>query len=74
MALARLTAAEAAALIKDGDTLGLSGFTPAGTPKAVSAELAKVAHAEHEAGRPFQVGMQSDIEHLTLLTEISVSA
>ena len=57
MALARLTAAEAAALIKDGDTLGLSGFTPAGTPKAVTAELAKVAHAEHEAGRPFQVGI-----------------
>ena len=57
MALARFTAAEAAALIKDGDTLGLSGFTPAGTPKAVTAELAKVAHAEHEAGRPFQVGI-----------------
>ncbi len=57
MALARLTAAEAAALIKDGDTLGLSGFTPAGTPKAVTAELAKAAHAEHEAGRPFQVGI-----------------
>jgi len=57
MALARLTAAEAAALIKDGDNLGLSGFTPAGTPKAVTAELAKVAHAEHEAGRPFQVGI-----------------
>ena len=57
MAFARITAAEAAALIKDGDNLGLSGFTPAGTPKAVTAELAKVAHAEHEAGRPFQVGI-----------------
>jgi succinate CoA transferase len=57
MAFTRITAAEAAALIKNGDNLGLSGFTPAGTPKAVTAELAKVAHEEHEAGRPFQVGI-----------------
>ncbi len=57
MGFTRMTAAEAAALIKNGDNLGLSGFTPAGTPKAVTAELAKVAHAEHEAGRPFQVGL-----------------
>ena len=51
----RITAAEAASLIKNGQTLALSGFTPAGTPKATTAELAKVAHAEHEAGRPFQI-------------------
>lgn len=57
MSFARLTAAEAAALIKNGDNIGLSGFTPAGTAKAVTAELAKIAHAEHEAGRPFQVGI-----------------
>ena len=57
MAFTRITAAEAAALIKNGDNLGLSGFTPAGTPKAVTAELAQVAHEEPEAGRPFQVGI-----------------
>ncbi len=57
MAFTRITAAEAAALIKDGDVLGLSGFTPAGTPKAVTAELGKIAKAEHEAGRPFQVSL-----------------
>lgn len=57
MAFTRITAAEAASLIKDGDNIGLSGFTPAGTPKAVTAEIAKIAHAEHEAGRPFQVGI-----------------
>ena len=51
----RITAAEAASLIKNGQTIALSGFTPAGTPKATTAELAKVAHAEHEAGRPFQI-------------------
>ena len=55
MAFTRITAAEAAALIKNGDNIGLSGFTPAGTPKAVTAEVAKIAHAEHEAGRPFQI-------------------
>ena len=57
MSFTRITAAEAAALIKHGDNIGLSGFTPAGTAKAVTAELAKIAHAEHEAGREFQVGI-----------------
>ena len=57
MAFTRITAAEAAALIKNGDNIGLSGFTPAGTPKAVTAEIAKIAHAEHEAGRPYQIGI-----------------
>ena len=57
MSFTRITAAEAAAMIQNGDNIGLSGFTPAGTAKAVTAELAKRAHAEHEAGRPFQVGV-----------------
>ena len=57
MAFTRLAAAEAAALIKNGDNIGLSGFTPAGTPKATTAEIAKIAHAEHEAGRPYQIGI-----------------
>ena len=57
MGFLRISAAEAASLIKNGDNIALSGFTPAGTPKAVTAELAKVAHSEHEAGRPFQVGI-----------------
>ena len=39
-----MTAAEAAALIKNGENIGLSGFTPAGT-------------AKHEAGREFKVGI-----------------
>ena len=57
MAYKRITAAEAAALIKHGDNLGLSGFTPAGTAKAVTRELATIAEAEHAAGRPFKVGI-----------------
>ena len=57
MAYTRITAAEAAAMIKNGENLGLSGFTPAGTAKAVTKELAKIALAEHEAGREFKVGI-----------------
>ena len=37
--------------------IGLSGFTPAGTAKAVTAELAKIAEAEHAKGNPFQIGI-----------------
>ena len=57
MAYKRMTAAEAAALIQNGQNIGLSGFTPAGTAKAVTHELAKKAQAEHEAGREFKIGM-----------------
>ncbi|MDR1004286.1 MAG: acetyl-CoA hydrolase/transferase family protein [Prevotellaceae bacterium] len=57
MALNYISAAEAAGLIKHGDNIGLSGFTPAGTAKAVTAELAKIAEAEHAKGNPFQVGI-----------------
>lgn len=52
-----LTAAEAAASIEHGQTVGFSGFTPAGAPKAVPLALAARATAEHEAGRDFQIGV-----------------
>ena len=57
MAYSRLTAAEAAALIKNGDHIAMSGFTPAGVAKATTKELAKIALAEHEAGREFKVAI-----------------
>ena len=57
MSLNRISAAEAASLIKHGYNIGLSGFTPAGTAKAVTAELAKIAEAEHAKGNPFQVSI-----------------
>ena len=47
MAFNYISAAEAASLIKHGYNIGLSGFTPAGTAKAVTAELAKIAEAEN---------------------------
>ena len=54
MAFNIISAAEAATYIKHGYNVGLSGFTPAGSPKAVTPEIAKIAEAEHAAGRPFQ--------------------
>ena len=54
-----LTADEAAALIQNGQTLGVSGFTPAGAAKIVPRALAARARAEHDAGRPFKVAIVS---------------
>jgi acetyl-CoA hydrolase len=55
MSYARLTPAEAASHIRDGQTVGFSGFTPAGAAKLVPVALAARARAEHEAGRPFKI-------------------
>ncbi|GGF78685.1 acetyl-CoA hydrolase [Paracoccus acridae] len=49
-----MTAEEAAALIASGDTVGMSGFTGSGYPKAVPMALAARIEAEHQAGRPFR--------------------
>jgi succinate CoA transferase len=54
-----LAAEEAAALIHNGQNIGFSGFTPAGAAKAIPLALAARAQREHEAGRPFQVGVLS---------------
>jgi propionyl-CoA:succinyl-CoA transferase len=53
----RLTADEAALLIRHGQTIGFSGFTPAGAAKAIPLALAKRAEAEHASGRDFQIGV-----------------
>ena len=52
-----MTADEAAALIQHNATVGFSGFTPAGAAKAIPTALAKRAKAEHETGRPLQIGV-----------------
>ena len=59
MAYTRMTAAEAAALIKNGDNIAMSGFTPAGVAKATTKELAVIAEAEHAAGREFNININS---------------
>lgn len=58
-AYAQLTAVEAAELIRDGDTVAFSGFTPAGAPKEVSKAIAARAIALHSAGQPFKIGVMT---------------
>lgn len=52
-----ITAQEAAAHIKHGDTIGFSGFTPAGACKVIPLAVAERAKAEHAAGREFKLGV-----------------
>lgn len=52
-----LTAEEAAALITNGDTIGIGGFSSVGTPKAVPSALARRAEALHQKGEEFKIGL-----------------
>jgi acyl-CoA hydrolase len=55
MSFPRLTPQEAAGFIADGQTVGFSGFSPAGAAKLVPRALAARAREEHQAGRPFRI-------------------
>lgn len=57
MSLNYMTAEEAASLVKNGDNVGFSGFTPAGCPKAVPTAIAQMARKEHEKGNPYKIGV-----------------
>lgn len=48
---------EAAALVRDDQTVGFSGFTAAGATKLIPRAIAARAEAEHAAGRPFKIGV-----------------
>jgi succinyl-CoA:acetate CoA-transferase len=50
-----VSAQSAAAFISSGSTVGMSGFTGSGYPKAVPLALAARIEAEHAAGNPFRV-------------------
>ena len=50
-----ISAAEAASYVKHGYNIGLSGFTPAGTPKAVTPEIAKNCRRRACQRNPFQL-------------------
>ncbi|MBR1631579.1 MAG: succinate CoA transferase, partial [Paludibacteraceae bacterium] len=52
-----LTPDEAAAFINHGDICGFSGFTAAGTPKAVPTAIAKKAEALHAEGKEFKISV-----------------
>jgi acyl-CoA hydrolase len=53
----RLTAEEAAAHVRHGETVAFSGFTPAGSPKAIPSAIAAIAEAAHQRGEPFKIGV-----------------
>ncbi|NJK93447.1 MAG: acetyl-CoA hydrolase/transferase family protein [Blastochloris sp.] len=48
---------EAASLIQHGETIGFSGFTPAGAVKAIPKALAQRAREHHERGEAFKVAV-----------------
>ena len=50
-----ISAEEAVAGLKDGDTVAFSGFSPAGAAKAVPRALAQKARQEHANGQAFRV-------------------
>lgn len=52
-----LTADEAANLIKNNENVGFSGFTAAGSPKAVSKAIAAKSLAAKAAGSDFKIGV-----------------
>ena len=57
MAFNYMTAHEAAQMIKNGDSIGTSGFTAPGSPKAISQAIAEIAEKEHAEGRPYKVNI-----------------
>ena len=73
MAFKSISAAEAASLVKHGYNIGLSGFTPAGTAKAVTSEIAKIAEAEHAKGNPFQIGIFTGASTVKLRTTVRLT-
>jgi len=53
----RLTAAEAAALVQNRQSVAFSGFTPAGNPKEIPKAIAARAMSQKAAGQPFRIGV-----------------
>ena len=52
-----MSADDAAALVKPGSHVGMSGFTGSGYPKAVPLALARRFEAAHGRGEPFRIGV-----------------
>ena len=57
MALVFMTADEAAKFVKNGDVVGMGGFTPAGAPKDTATAIAKMAEEIHAQGKEFKIGI-----------------
>ena len=53
----RMSAEEAAEIIQHDDMVAFSGFTPAGSPKALPNAIAQLACERHQVGQPFQLSL-----------------
>ncbi|MGE9805059.1 acetyl-CoA hydrolase, partial [Escherichia coli] len=51
----RMSAEKAAEIIQHDDMVAFSGFTPAGSPKALPTAIAQRACEQHQNGQPFQI-------------------
>ncbi|PID94913.1 MAG: acetyl-CoA hydrolase [Bacteroidales bacterium] len=52
-----ITAEEAASFLNNGDIVGFSGFTPAGSPSTVPDAISRRAEELHRNGKEFKIGM-----------------
>ncbi|MDR2721055.1 MAG: acetyl-CoA hydrolase [Puniceicoccales bacterium] len=59
MSVEKIFPEEAASVVRNGDTVAFSGFTPAGCPKVVPHHIAMRAVREHEFGREFKINILS---------------
>ena len=62
-----LSAKEAASFIKNGQNVGVSGFTGSGVPKVILAEVAASAEKEHAEGREFKINILSGASTIDML-------
>ena len=54
----RMSAEQAAEIIQHDDMVAFSGFTPAGSPKALPTAIAQRACERHQNGQPFQIRLR----------------
>ena len=52
-----MTVEQAADFIRDGDTVGMSGFTGAGYPKALPGALVNKAQIQRDLKKPFKINL-----------------
>ena len=69
-----LTAEQAAAMVRDGEVVGFSGFSNAGAPKVMPTALAQHAKAEHAAGRPWKITLMTGATTSTLVDGVLAEA
>ena len=62
-----MSAQEAAAFIRPGTTVGMSGFTGSGYPKAVPLALAERISAAHARGEDFRIDLHTGADRKSVV-------